>query len=290
MSLCILLSFVLDEFLGLFLDTLEEELLALAPAVAPPPTPTPAVVEAEEPPEAQDGWLEVGHKNGAVVGWWAGQKESAIIEAWCTLRLDIQRDAIHTIQDALSFIAHPQVVQMGATDASLQILIAALPPVIGLHVKRFYCDAAAGVIKLAKHVAFGPELEIGGEVLAPTATTTGRKPVRYKLFAAVFTFVWHGVSAAGGHPMLDVLRAARGARVARLEARLEELEASADVRNITSSRDNTLLGSGDVTAIYDVCGDEMAYSACWSGDPDQEEGREPINGWDSCGAQCPCDF
>ncbi|KAJ6533423.1 hypothetical protein DFH09DRAFT_1325728 [Mycena vulgaris] len=37
-------------------------------------------------------------------------------------------------------------------------------------------DAAAGVIKLAKRVAFGPELEIGGDVLAPTATAAGRKP------------------------------------------------------------------------------------------------------------------
>ncbi|KAJ6539829.1 hypothetical protein DFH09DRAFT_1041863 [Mycena vulgaris] len=218
-----------EEFLGFFLDTLEEELLALAPAVAPPPTPAPAVVEAEEPPEAQDGWLEVGRKNRAVVtrtikeaespisrifgGKFrstlraAGQKDSAIIEAWRALRLDIQRDAIHTIQDALSFIAHPQVVQMGAADASLQILIAALPPVLVLHVKRFYYDAAAGVVKLAKRVTFGPELEIGGDVLAPTATTTGRKPVRYKLFAAVYH---HGVSAAGGHYTLDVLHATRG--------------------------------------------------------------------------------
>ncbi|KAJ6474712.1 hypothetical protein DFH09DRAFT_1379923 [Mycena vulgaris] len=63
------------------------------------------------------------------------------------------------------------------------ILITALFPVIVLHVKRLDYDAAAGVIKLAKHVAFGPELEIGGDVLAPTATAAGRKPVRYNLFA-----------------------------------------------------------------------------------------------------------
>ena len=77
----------------------------------------------------------------------------------------LQRDAIHTIQDALSFIAHPQPVQMRGlspgTDASQQILIAALPPVLVLHVKRFYYDAAAGVVKLAKRVTFGPELEVG---------------------------------------------------------------------------------------------------------------------------------
>ncbi|KAJ6491857.1 hypothetical protein DFH09DRAFT_1377182 [Mycena vulgaris] len=231
-----------EKFLGLFLDTLEEELLALAPAVASAPTPTPAGVEAEDPPEAQDGWLEVGRKNRAIVtrfifprhfplicatgaGWWveqikeaespisrifggksrstlraAGQRESAIIEAWRTLRLDSQTQSTRSK-------TRSQVVQMGSADANLQILIAALPPVLVLHVKRFYYDAAAGVIKLAKHVAFGPELEIGGEVLAPTATTTGRKPIRYKLFAAVYH---HGVSAAGGHYTLDVLHATRG--------------------------------------------------------------------------------
>ncbi|KAJ7681639.1 hypothetical protein B0H17DRAFT_1075760 [Mycena rosella] len=183
-----------EEFLGFFLDTLEEELLAL---------PAPTVVEAEEPVEAQDGWLEVGRKNRAVVtrtikaaespisrifgGKFrstlraAGQKDSVIVEDWRALRLDIQRDAIHTIQDALAFIAHPQAVQMGTVTASQQILIAALPPVLVLHVKRFYYDATAGVVKLAKRVAFGPELEIGSDVLAPTATV--RKPVRYKLFA-----------------------------------------------------------------------------------------------------------
>ncbi|KAJ6474718.1 hypothetical protein DFH09DRAFT_1217887, partial [Mycena vulgaris] len=139
-----------EELLEFFLDPLAEELLALAPAV----------VEAEEPPEAQDGWLEVGRKNRVVVtrtvkeaelpisrlfgGKFrstlcvAGQKDSVIIEAWRTLRLDIQRDAIHTIQDALSFIAHPQAAQMGAADASLRLLIAALLPALVLHVKRFY--------------------------------------------------------------------------------------------------------------------------------------------------------
>ncbi|KAJ6539789.1 hypothetical protein DFH09DRAFT_1090110 [Mycena vulgaris] len=68
-------------------------------------------------------------------------------------------------------------------------------------------QGAFRIIKLSKCMVFGPELEIGGDVLAPTATTSGRKPVRYKLFAAVY----HGVSAAGGHyTLLDVLHAARG--------------------------------------------------------------------------------
>ncbi|KAJ6561373.1 hypothetical protein DFH09DRAFT_1364370 [Mycena vulgaris] len=66
--------------------------------------------------------------------------------------------------------------------------------------------------------------------------------------------------------------------VVRFEAPLEELEASVDVSNITSFRDNTSLGSGDLTAISDLCGDEMDYSEYWSSDPGQEERREPMDG------------
>ncbi|KAJ6474730.1 hypothetical protein DFH09DRAFT_1343065 [Mycena vulgaris] len=77
--------------------------------------PVPAVVEAEEPPGAQikeAEWpisLIFGGKFCSTLRA-AGQKDSVIVEAWRTLRLDIQRDVVHTIQDALSFITHPQVV------------------------------------------------------------------------------------------------------------------------------------------------------------------------------------
>jgi hypothetical protein len=81
----------------------------------------------------------------------------------------MQRDQIHTIQDALSFISHPQSVQMThparpgiVVDASQQILIEALPPILVLHVKRFcYDKEVGGVVKVGKQIAFGPELDIG---------------------------------------------------------------------------------------------------------------------------------
>ena len=47
------------------------------------------------------------------------------------------------------------------SDASQQILIEALPPVLVLHLKRFRYDAAAGgVVKISKPVRFPPELDI----------------------------------------------------------------------------------------------------------------------------------
>jgi ubiquitin carboxyl-terminal hydrolase 10 len=49
----------------------------------------------------------------------------------------------------------------GLSDASQQILIEMLPPVLVLHLKRFQYDAAAGsVIKIGKPVQFSSELEI----------------------------------------------------------------------------------------------------------------------------------
>ncbi|KAJ7304688.1 hypothetical protein DFH08DRAFT_51150 [Mycena albidolilacea] len=239
-----------EEFLGFFLDTLEEELLAVAAGLSPASAPaskrvtaTPsadgtgrAVVEEREeeaPPETEDGWLEVGRKNRTVVTRTVksaespitrifggrfrstlrapGQKDSVIVEDWRSLRLDIQRDGIHTIADALALISHPQTVQMShpsrpgiVVDASQQILIDALPPILILHVKRFcYDTAVGGVVKVGKRVAFGPELEVGNDVLVPTAR---KQPVRYKLFGVVYH---HGVSASGGHYTLDVLHPTR---------------------------------------------------------------------------------
>jgi Ubiquitin carboxyl-terminal hydrolase len=47
------------------------------------------------------------------------------------------------------------------SDASQQMLIEALPPVLVLHLKRFRYDAAAGgVIKIGKPVRFPSQLEI----------------------------------------------------------------------------------------------------------------------------------
>lgn len=49
-----------------------------------------------------------------------------------------------------------------AVEASQQVLIEALPPILILHIKRFHFDTEfSGVVKVGKQVRFGPELEIG---------------------------------------------------------------------------------------------------------------------------------
>jgi len=223
-----------EEFLGFYLDTLEEELLSIVQELAPSSSSRSAPVaeerEEEAPREEADGWLEVGKKNRTVVtrtiktaespitrifgGKFRstlrapGQKDSVIVEDWRSLRLDIQREQIHTIQDALSYISHPQSVQIThptrpdvVVEASQQVLIEALPPILVLHMKRFCYDTeVGGVVKVGKQVRFGPELDVGGDVMA--STIRKQTAAKYKLFGAVYH---HGLSASGGHYTLDVL-------------------------------------------------------------------------------------
>ncbi|KAF7313078.1 Ubiquitin carboxyl-terminal hydrolase [Mycena kentingensis (nom. inval.)] len=243
-----------EEFLGFFLDTLEEELIAVAaslregeaPAVNGDEKEKEGHGEREEEAEVEDdGWLEVGKKNRTVVtrtiestdspitrifgGKFRstlkapGQKDSVIVEDWRSLRLDIQRDGIHTVEDALALISQPSTIQItpsssssgtpGAPPAPInanqQILIDALPPVLVLHLKRFCYDVeVGGVVKVGKQIAFGPELEISAEVMSAglrKSVGAGRK-VRYRLFGVIYH---HGLSASGGHYTLDVLHPGR---------------------------------------------------------------------------------
>ena len=68
---------------------------------------------------------------------------------------------MHTIEDALARISHPQPVghdPSGSSEASQQVLIEALPHVLVLHLKRFVYNVAA--VKITKPVQFAPALEI----------------------------------------------------------------------------------------------------------------------------------
>ncbi|KIY49069.1 cysteine proteinase [Fistulina hepatica ATCC 64428] len=227
-----------EEFLGFYLDALEEELLLLVNAVSPKKASDKKaasdVEEKEEPgPPEDDGWMEVGKRNRTVVtrtvksmespitAIFGGkfrstlraphQKDSVVIEDWRALRLDIQREQVDTVQEALAAISHPQSVQItksggGApVEASQQVLIESLPPVLVLHMKRFcYDTAVGGVVKVSKLIRFGPELDIPPDVMSPT--TPRALPAHYRLFGALYH---HGLSASGGHYTLDVLHPSR---------------------------------------------------------------------------------
>ncbi|PCH37812.1 cysteine proteinase [Wolfiporia cocos MD-104 SS10] len=221
-----------EEFLGFFLDTLEEELLLLSQSLSPKATPTANEnAEGGQGASSQDeGWYEVGKKNRSAVtrtikssespitrifgGKFRStlraphQKDSVTIEDWRSLRLDIQREQVHSINDALPPISQPQPVQISqptrpgvVVEANQQDLIEALPPILILHLKRFHYDTKVGdVVKIGKQIAYGPELEIGPDLMAPTKRTP--YPAKYQLFGVLYH---HGQSASGGHYTIDVL-------------------------------------------------------------------------------------
>lgn len=221
-----------EEFLGFYLDTLEEELTTLSSSLsAPKPQPSNLLPENDAGQPQDEGWMEVGKKNRTAVvrsnksaespitrifgGKFRStlcaphQKDSVTVEDWRSLRLDIQREAVHSIKDALQHISHPQPVQISqptrpgvVVEATQQALIESLPTVLVLHLKRFLYDTNVGdVVKIGKQIAFGPDLDISPDLISPTSSLR-KHPVKYQLFGVLYH---HGQSASGGHYTLDVL-------------------------------------------------------------------------------------
>ena len=133
-----------EEYLGFFLDTLHEELLALLSRLqTAKPAPKPASSTTEEERSVQrplspneeneaDGWLEVGKKqktnvvrntetrDSAITKLFGGtirsvlhtpgSKDSVTLEPYQPLQLDIQAPEIESIADALKHLCAPEVV------------------------------------------------------------------------------------------------------------------------------------------------------------------------------------
>ena len=116
-----------------------------------------------------------------------------------------------------------QVGQSSSFEASQQLQIEALPPVLVLHLERFLYDATAdGIVKIRKPVRLAPELEIslgmiffasfvprlripGGSICSGVTAPIAEKSaelVNYRLCGVLYH---HGESASGGHYTIDVL-------------------------------------------------------------------------------------
>ena len=144
------------------------------------------------------------------------------------LRLLTQTNSVHTIKDALSLVSQPQpalIGQSGSNEASQQVQIEVLPPILVLHLERFLYDATAdGIVKISKLVQFAPEIEIpigtifsfvslvpvklriprgslGPEIMSLLARKSA-EPVKYKLHGVL---CHHGESAGSGNYTVDVL-------------------------------------------------------------------------------------
>lgn len=134
-----------------------------------------------------------------------GQKDSVTLEPYTSLQLEIHHNNVTSISDALALISSPETISdmtnknKVLVEATKQVFIESLPPVLILHLKRFNYDARSGqVVKSHKIISFDTEFEVPKDCVAPTkrATLADARKNRYRLTGVVYH---HGKSAAGGH-------------------------------------------------------------------------------------------
>jgi ubiquitin C-terminal hydrolase len=136
-----------------------------------------------------------------------GAKDSINQEPYQSLPLDIQPDNVHTIEDAIANMTLPEIMHDYTSpkglkvEATKQVYLEGLPPVLILHMKRFVFDNVGGVQKLSKRVNYESKLTIHPEWLVPAMR--GGEPITYQLFGSVYH---HGTSAGGGHYTCDIKR------------------------------------------------------------------------------------
>ncbi|XP_070808930.1 ubiquitin carboxyl-terminal hydrolase 10 isoform X5 [Pituophis catenifer annectens] len=230
-----------EEYLGFILNGLHEEMLILKKLLSPHSEisngPETQLVNEEEEQEEQgegseDEWEQVGPRNKSSVTRQAdfvqtpitdifgghirsvvyqqSSKESATLQPFFTLQLDIQSDRIRTVQDALESLVARESVQGYTTktkqevEISRRVTLEELPPVLVLHLKRFVYEKTGGCQKLIKNIEYPVDLEISKELLSPGVKSKIFKGQRtYRLFAVVYH---HGNSATGGHYTTDVFQ------------------------------------------------------------------------------------
>ncbi|KAL4613551.1 ubiquitin carboxyl-terminal hydrolase 10-like isoform X1 [Arapaima gigas] len=235
-----------EEYLGFILNGLHEEMLALkkllspqeekAPSLNGPGSQATAVEDVSGREEegddegSEDEWEQVGPRNRSSVTRQAdfvrtpitdifgghirsvvyqqSSRESATLQPFFTLQLDIQSEKIRTVQEALESLVARESVQGYTTkskqeiEVSRRVTLEELPPVLVLHLKRFVFEKTGGCQKLVKNIEYPVDLEISKDLLSPGVRSKIFKGQRtYRLFAVVYH---HGNSVTGGHYTTDV--------------------------------------------------------------------------------------
>lgn len=136
-------------------------------------------------------------------------KPSITYDPFQHVQLDISDPKVQSIEDAFRLMSTaeslPYRTSQGATvNATKQVFLNKLPPVLIVHLKRFVY-AGNESRKLAKHIGYGTHLDIPPECMS----TTQLVPVSYSLFAVVYH---HGASATAGHYTVDVKGGPHGER------------------------------------------------------------------------------
>ncbi|KAM0052165.1 putative ubiquitinyl hydrolase 1 [Helianthus debilis subsp. tardiflorus] len=132
-----------------------------------------------------------------------GNKDSATVQPFFLLHLDISHDGVANIEDALRLYSMPETLdeyrttsgKAGVVTARKSVNLQTLPKIMILHLKRFGYGTN-GSTKLHKPVRFPLELLLSRDLLVSTAT----KDRKYTLIASV---THHGREASKGHYTAD---------------------------------------------------------------------------------------
>jgi len=225
-----------EEFLGFLLEGLHDECAAMLKSFGA--TNVGGAVSATPPTPTTGGWQEVAPKQKASVTRSSGAgvvspitkifggqlrselrvpglKNSVTLEPYQPLQLDIGAGNVNNIVDALKGLTRSETIvgdfnspRGPGANATKQVFIESLPPVLILHLKRFQYDSSGGTQKIYKRVGYPLELEIPKEVFPPNKRNTillNNKGVlpKYRLVGVVYH---HGKNASGGHYTVDVRR------------------------------------------------------------------------------------
>ncbi|XP_061189875.1 ubiquitin carboxyl-terminal hydrolase 10-like [Saccostrea echinata] len=224
-----------EEFLSCILDGLHEEMSTLikfangtstASAASNGSVAEDVVVDESSEDAGSDSWEQVGPKKKSVltrratfektplaeifVGYTrsalykASSKDSATLQPFFTLQLDIQSDKVYSVKEALEGLVSRESVSgftcsktKAEVDVVRHLTLEELPPVLILHLKFFVYDKDGGSQKLLKNLEYGIDLEITKDLLSPNVRNKLQIHQRsYKLFAVVYH---HGKKATGGH-------------------------------------------------------------------------------------------
>ncbi|XP_069112762.1 ubiquitin carboxyl-terminal hydrolase 10-like [Argopecten irradians] len=221
-----------EEFLSCILDGLHEEMASVIQLVNGNTDPAP---EAEangfdqdddaESEMSEDSWEQVGPKKRSAltrkamfskspiadifVGYMrsavykSAAKESATLQPFFTLQLDIQTDKVFSVKEALEGLVIKESIS-GYTctktkqemEVAKKVTLEELPPVLVMHLKYFVFNKDGGCQKLLKKIDYPIDLEITRDLLSPNVKSKLQLHQRsYKLFAVVFH---HGKMATGG--------------------------------------------------------------------------------------------
>ncbi|XP_062609572.1 ubiquitin carboxyl-terminal hydrolase 10-like [Saccostrea cucullata] len=224
-----------EEFLSCILDGLHEEMSTLikfangtttASAASNGSVAEDVVVDDSSEDAGSDSWEQVGPKKKSVltrratfektplaeifVGYTrsalykASSKDSATLQPFFTLQLDIQSEKVYSVKEALEGLVSRESVSgftcsktKAEVDVVRHLTLEELPPVLILHLKFFVYDKDGGSQKLLKNLEYGIDLEITKDLLSPNVRNKLQIHQRsYKLFAVVYH---HGKKATGGH-------------------------------------------------------------------------------------------